>query len=372
MKKFLITLIIIGFVIGAHFLILKYFVFKDSSGKKTADEAANTQDETANTGGTEKIDPGKENIKDNISAELKPFNYDHTVWDKIAQLPDSAQTGTGILVDLDTREVLWAKNPRRGARIASMTKMMTALLAFEDEKNRDDLDFDTAINVTSSARKMGGSQISLDERESFPFGEIIKTVMIVSANDSAQLLADYLSDGNSYAFIERMNERAKELKLPMTKFYNPHGLSNEATPAEDNIASPEALIIIAEKLLEYPLAVQWASTRLDYLPRKNLKNPAIPKEPTMLRNHNKLVGVCPGVNGMKTGYTKRSGWCVTATCERGGKKMAAAVTGFKTAKERDSFVSKLFDWGYKQSALNGDGGAEDNFSSVPPMDIIPK
>jgi D-alanyl-D-alanine carboxypeptidase (penicillin-binding protein 5/6) len=248
-----------------------------------------------------------------------------------------------------------------------MTKMMTALLAFEDIKTREDLDFSTPVQVTQTAMKMGGSQISLDIRESFTMGELLKTIMIVSANDSAQLVADFLSGGDSFAFVQRMNQRAKELELPMTMFFNCHGLPGY-TPAEDNISSPEAMTILAEELLQYPEAIQWASTKLDYLPRKNLKNPGAPKEPTMLRNHNKLVGSCPGVNGMKTGYIKRSGFCVTATCERGGKKMAAvaAGTGFKTQKERDAFVSKLLDWGYKRSALSGNPPDMEEFQSVVP------
>nr|HPN85018.1 D-alanyl-D-alanine carboxypeptidase family protein [Victivallales bacterium] len=305
---------------------------------------------------------------DKASEEIPPakkdfvFNYNGSVFGNIPELPTSAKATTGILVELDSGNVLWAKAPKRGVPIASMTKMMTSLLAFEDLKNRSDISLESPIQVSKTAMMIGGSQLYLDIRETFPLGDLLKAVMIMSANDASELVAEFLSGGNTYEFIARMNRRAQELKMPMTKFYNPHGLPGDSA-AEDNISSPEGMVILAKELLEYPQAVEWASTKIDKLPRQNLKNPSVPKEPSMLKNHNRLIGVCPGVNGMKTGFIRRSGFCVTVTCERGGKKMAAVVTGFKTQKERDAFVMKLLDWGYKRSANSSFDTAKDNLGT---------
>ncbi len=363
MRKLGITLLIVGLVVAAHFLVLKS-LFKDSGSGKA--------------GPPPPVDPpGGENSAPPLPEETKKtafsFDYGGAVFGNIKEIPESSRSSTGILVDLDSGRVFWAKAPKRGVPIASMTKMMTALLAFEDEKARPELEMETPIQVTKSATGIGGSQLYLDTRETFSFGDMLKATMIMSANDASQLLAEFLSGGNTYEFVARMNRRAKELKMPMTKFFNPHGLPGN-TSAEDNVSSPEGMILLARELLEYPQAVEWASTKIDYLPRKNLKDPSQDKEPSMLRNHNKLVGACPGVNGMKTGFTQRAKFCVTATCERGGRRMAASVTGFNTQKERDSFVAKLLDWGYRRAAespTEGGGGTPGDAGKLPDL-VIPK
>jgi len=273
----------------------------------------------------------------------KPLNYAHAVQGDIPELPDSKNAGSGILIDPVTRTVLWAKNPQEGVAIASMTKMMTILLALEDIESGKGVKTDTMVPVTPTAMKIGGSQVYLDIKESFPLGELLKTLAISSANDSAYLVAEFLGGGDVYAFIKKMNERAKELNMVNTNFYNPHGLPGKSS-SEDNVGSAEGMALLAEQLLQYPIAMQWASTKFDFF-RKDSPNQFL------LHNHNRLIGACPGLDGLKTGWIQRSGYCITVTCKRGDERLIGVVTGFPKRVDRDNFMKKLLDWGYRRNSI---------------------
>ncbi len=340
MKKFLITLLIVAVVIGAHVILLRHFIFPEK--KKPVVEETVPVDRT-------NIPPPPD-IPVVKPHPYSPYNYRGALFGDIKDIPTSKDATSGILVDLGTRKVLWAKNPRKAVAIASMTKMMTELIIFEELEKRKDIDLQTKIQVTKAAYKIGGSQIWLDPKESFSLEDLLKAVMIKSANDAAYLVAEYFGNGDVYAFVEKMNTRAKELKLPGACFYNPHGLPGNSA-AEDNTCSPEGCAMLAERLLDIPKAAEFASTKVDYIRVGTSKQ-------TTLANHNHLIGNCPGVNGMKTGWIERSGFCVTATCDRAGRKMVAVVTGFKTYKERDAFVAKLLDWGYRQKPVQDKAPAE--------------
>ena len=221
-----------------------------------------------------------------------------------------------------------------------MTKMMTVLLTFE-AINKGDISLDTIIPVTVEAYKIGGSQVYLDPREKFPLKELLKTIVISSANDSAFLVAQYLGNGDVDLFVDTMNKRAKELNMPNANFSNPDGLP-EKYSADDNKATAEGLVFLAEELLKYPQVTEWSTTRLDYFRNDT-------KKPMMLVNTNRLVREkFNGITGLKTGYIRKSGFCLTATCERNGINLIAVVTGFKSSKERNTFVKNLLNWGYKK------------------------
>ncbi|HBC88636.1 MAG TPA: hypothetical protein DCZ94_16940 [Lentisphaeria bacterium] len=342
MKKLLITFSIVAVVIVAHVILLRHFIFPE---KKTPPvEETKPADPIDNS----KIPPPQDIPV--VKHKYSPFNYRGAVIGDLPTVPTSKDATSGILVDLGSRKVLWAKNPRKAVAIASMTKMMTELIIFEDLENRKDVTLETQIQVTKSAYKIGGSQIWLDPRESFSLEDLLKAVMIKSANDAAYLVAEYFGNGDVYAFVEKMNTRSMELKLPGAKFYNPHGLPGD-TAAEDNTCSPEGCAMLAERLLDIPKAAEFARTKLDYI------RVGTPKQ-TALANHNHLIGACAGVNGMKTGWIQRSGFCITATCERAGRKMVAVVTGFPSYKTRDAFVAKLLDWGYRQKPVEDKAPAE--------------
>ncbi len=358
MKKTIITIGIVVAVVVAHYVALKMIVPSKTPNESSQQEDAPGMDPDGKVVGSSP----KSTVKKPVDASRPAsFSYKYAIEGNIKELPDSANATTGILVDLNTRNVIWAKNPRTPAPIASMTKMMTALLAFEELDKNPAITLDTVIPVSPTAMKIGGSQIYLDVKESFPLSDLLKSVMIVSANDSSELIAEFMSGNNVPAFVKKMNDRAKELMLPGAKFFNPTGLPGESS-SEDNQCSPEGLIFLAELLMRHPKAVEWASTWIDYIRKDSPK-------PFMMRNHNRLVNECPGVNGMKTGFINRSGFCTTVTCDRGGKKLACAVTGFKTRKERDEFVKKLLDWGYKKEASMPKNSEQARTASP---DLVPK
>ena len=323
----------------------------DSTSKKKQEkslEKQTTQKKVDNlkkedTTSTKKSDVATTSSKSHKNVLSEPLIYKYAEWGDILSLQNSKLAATGILVNVSTRKVLWAKNCRKSVPIASMTKMLTALLAFEEIKNNPDITLDTEIKVTEEAYKIGGSQVWLDPRETFTLKELLKTIMIKSANDSAYLVAQYLGNGDISTFINMMNEKAKEIGMSNAHFSNPDGLP-EKKSNDDNRATAEGLVFLAEHLREYKLADEWAKTKIAWF-REDSKNP------TMLVNTNHLIrNNVNGVTGMKTGYTKRSGFCLTATCTRDGKKMIAVVTGFKSRKARDLFVKQLLDWGYKKDA----------------------
>ncbi len=257
--------------------------------------------------------------------------------DKIAN-PFDDELRSAILVDANTGKVLFQHDSKKAVPIASMTKMMTALIAFEEIESNPELSFDTVVRVSVAASKIGGSQVWLDPRESFTMRELLISIMVKSANDSAYLVGEYLANGNMKLFVERMNTRALELHMSSTTFYNAHGLTSNLL---NNRASCEDLVYLGNELLKHEKAVEW-SAMPQYTFRPNAK------QPTELRNHNKLVITCPGVDGLKTGYTKDAGFCVTASCQRDGRRLIAVVTGFLSEKRRNQFTSNLFDWGYTQ------------------------
>ncbi len=280
-------------------------------------------------------------------AQVKPkapatYSFDGAAQGDLA-LPNAKSCLTGILVDADNHRVLWAKDARKAVPIASMTKMMTLLLAFEDMETRPEITLSTPVAVTPEANKIGGSQVYLDPRETFPFGELLKSVAIKSANDSAYLVAEFLNNGDVAGFTARMNTRAAELGMTSTAFLNSHGLAKELPNGvkKDSLSSALDMVILGEQLLHYPQLMTWASTPMD----------SFRDGKTELKNHNNLVfKKVNGVDGLKTGFINSSGFCVTVSCLRGGKRTLACVTGFKTYKERDAFAEALLNWGYTRLA----------------------
>ena len=246
---------------------------------------------------------------------------------------------TGVLLDWSNREVLWRKDPDRAVPMASMTKMMTALLLMEAVESQADLSLSTPVKVSKAAYEVGGSQVYLDPRETFSLDELLKCIMIFSANDAAHLVGEFLGDGDLQAFVASMNRRASELTLESLVFHNPHGLPT-ATRAE-NAGGAMDLAFLAGKLLEHPRIVKWSSTRRSRL-RENTD------KPFDLDSRNGLITSCPGVNGMKTGFTQKAGFCVAATCTRGERVLIATVTGCSNKKVRNRLVTALLAWGYEQ------------------------
>ena len=240
----------------------------------------------------------------------------------------------GILIDATKGDILWAKAENDPMEIASMTKMMTTLLAMEADE-RGEAKLDGMIGVSAAASKIGGSQVYLAEKERFTLGELLKCVMIMSANDAAFAVAETLG-GNVDDFVKMMNKRAEQLGMAKTRFNNPHGLPQKGM---NNKSSALDMAILARELLKYPKVLEWTSTRLDTFRDGKFQ----------LSNRNSLVGRCQGVDGMKTGFYQQAGFCITVTCLRNDRRMILVLIGAPSKKERDDAVKALLNWGYSQN-----------------------
>ncbi|UDQ97213.1 serine hydrolase [Lentisphaerota bacterium WC36G] len=276
------------------------------------------------------------------------MNFDYSL--AVSNFAGSGAAKAGILVDLGSRKVLWAKNHNKSYGIASMSKMMTALLAMEKIANANNKTLNTVVNVSKSAAKFSAKQrggiIWLDSRESFTVNNLLKAMMIKSANDVAYLVGEYFGGGDVNKFVEMMNKRSQELGFGHSHYVNPHGLTEYRNrKANFNKSSAEEQARLAELLLQYPEIVNITSTTSFKLPRKVGKN-----KYTLLANTNKLISQKKGVIGMKTGFTNAAGWCLTTVYHQGDTTLVGVVMGMPSSKGRNKFMKDLLDWGAKKVA----------------------
>ena len=264
--------------------------------------------------------------------------------DNLSELKFVNLATTGILVDMDNNKVLWAKNPSKPVPVASLTKIMTIMLAYEiamDDSSPYTLE--SLIPVTTEAINTAASKVDFRKGETFTIRELLVAASVKSANDAAHLLAEHLGGGKADKFIEDMNRRAKEVGMTHTTYFNAHGLPGK-TKALDNQSSPEDVARLCLVFRQYPYLMELAALRSAPFREKGSPNYML------LQNHNNLLPgaktAAAGVNGIKTGFTNRAGFCVAATCERSGRHLLAVVTGFPSAADRDNFVRVLLDWGY--------------------------
>jgi len=247
-----------------------------------------------------------------------------------------SQAPAGIVVDASSGRVLWSKNARTPLQIASLTKMMTMLLAVE-ALQRGEVRLDTPIIVSRAAANVGGSQVYLKQGETFTLSELLKTIIIASANDSSHAVAEALG-GNVDTFVQRMNARATALGMNATRYYNPHGLP---MPSGRNVASALDVALLARQLLKFPLVLQWSSTWMDTFRGGTFT----------LHNHNRLVKSIPGCDGLKTGYYSAAGYSNAVTVQRGSTRLIVVVLGVKSRVTRDEIAKELTEWGFRQSAM---------------------
>jgi D-alanyl-D-alanine carboxypeptidase (penicillin-binding protein 5/6) len=251
---------------------------------------------------------------------------------------------------MDNNKVLWAKNPSKPVPVASLTKIMTIMLAYEiamDDSSPYTLE--SLIPVTTEAINTAASKVDFQKGEMFTIRELLIAASVKSANDAAHLLAEHLGGGKADNFIEDMNRRAKEVGMTHTTYFNAHGLPGKSK-ALDNQSSPEDIVRLCLVFRQYPYLMELAALRTAPFREKGSPNYML------LQNHNNLLPgaktAATGVNGIKTGFTNRAGFCVAATCERSGRHLLAVVTGFPSAADRDNFVHVLLDWGYAKIGVS--------------------
>ena len=253
---------------------------------------------------------------------------------KAEQIDLAESAVSAILIEPSTGEIIFEKNSHEKLHPASMTKMMSMLLIIENIE-KGVISWDEMVTTSPNASGMGGSQILLETGEQMSVRDLFKGIAIASGNDAVVAMAEKIA-GTEGMFVSMMNERAKQLGLTDTNFKNPHGLD-----AADHYSSAYDMSIIAKELVKHPQVLEYTSIYEDYL-RQNTDRKI------WLVNTNKLVRFYPGVDGLKTGYTKEAGYCLTATAKKGNSRFIVVVMGEADSKTRNAEVSEMLDYAFAQ------------------------
>ena len=239
---------------------------------------------------------------------------------------------SAIMIEASTGTILYEKNKDDKLPMASMTKMMTLLLIMEEIESGN-LKWNEMITTSEHAASMGGSQIFLEVGEKMSVEDLVKGICIASGNDASVAMAERIG-GTEEKFVSMMNKKAKELGLSNTHFENACGLDSD-----NHYSSANDMSIIAKELVKHKKILEFSGTYEDYL-RKNTE------KSFWLVNTNKLVRYYQGVDGLKTGYTKNAGYCITTTAERGNMRLITVVMGEPSSAIRNSETTTMLDYGF--------------------------
>lgn len=246
---------------------------------------------------------------------------------------------SAILMEANTGTVLYEFNPDFALPPASVTKIMTLLLVRE-EIEKGNLNYSDIITTSAYAASMGGSQVYLKEGEQMTVEDMIKSVVISSANDAAVALAEHIC-GSEDLFVMKMNERARELGMENTSFENTNGLDDTVI---NHVTSARDIAIMSRELIKYKDILKYSSTWMD-----SIRNGEFG-----LTNTNRLVRFYQGATGLKTGSTAKAKFCISATAERQGMHLICVVMGAPSSDVRNSIATKLLNWGFANYEIYND------------------
>ena len=238
-----------------------------------------------------------------------------------------------VLMATDTKDVLYKENELEHLSPASVTKIMSILLCLE-ALDSGKIKLTDKVTASKNAVAMGGSQIWLEEGEIMTVDELLKAVVIASANDACTALGEHIA-GSDVAFVKMMNDKTRELGLKNTNFENCTGL-DDTTKAHYSCAYD--LAVISCEVMKYDLIKDYSTIWLDSLRAGK----------TELNNTNKLVKSYKGITGLKTGTTSNAGFCVSATASRDGLNLVAVVLGSDTSEHRFQTAEYLLDKGFAE------------------------
>ncbi len=238
-----------------------------------------------------------------------------------------------VVMDADSGTVLTEHEAHKRWPPASMAKMMTVLVAMERVRDRQ-MSLDEPVHTSAWASRIGGSQVYLSEGESFPLGEMLKAVMIASANDAAVAVAEHIA-GSTSAFVDLMNGRAKALGLADTTYQSVHGLPPGRGQTAD-LTSAHDLAVLARELMRFPAVMRWAGTA-----SAGFRNDTL-----QMANTNHLVRTYNGATGLKTGYYREAGFSVTATATRNDLDLIVVVLGLPTKNACFAETARLLNEGF--------------------------
>lgn len=250
-----------------------------------------------------------------------------------------------ILMDAATGTVLYELDADHQLAPASVTKVMTLLLVME-AIDRGQLDWEDMITASAAAAAKGGSQVYLEENEQMSVRDMVKCVVVSSANDCATALAEAVA-GSESSFVDKMNQRAQELGMTNTHFANCTGLDDEAG-ADVHYTTSRDIAIMSRELLKHDAIREFTTIWMDTVRDGSFG----------LSNTNKLVRFYQGTTGLKTGFTQAAGYCMSASAERDGMELIAVVMNCETSTDRFESAKALLEYGFANYTLLDPVGEE--------------
>ena len=255
---------------------------------------------------------------------------------RAAELDLSAPSA--VLMEAATGKVLYESNAHEKLRPASVTKIMTMLLVME-ALDAGRIAWTDTVTASAAAAAKGGSQIYLEENEQLPLEEMLKSVVVASANDCACALAEHIA-GSESAFVEMMNEKAAELGMTDTHFVNCTGLDDEPD-ASEHLTTAYDIALMSRALLSHEEIKKYTTIWMDTVRNGEFG----------LSNTNKLVRFYDGTTGLKTGFTSAAGYCLSASARRNGMELIAVVLHCKTSSDRFESAKAMLNYGFSNYAL---------------------
>lgn len=247
------------------------------------------------------------------------------------------EASSALLMEPNSGKIIYEKNANEKLAPASVTKVMTMLIAIE-AVDSGKIKLTDKITVSENAKKKGqggNSSMLLDTGEIRTVEEILKGIAIASGNDAATAMAEYL-EGSEEAFVKSMNNRAKELGMKDTNFKNCSGL-----PEEGHLTTAHDIALMSRELLKHPKILKYTGTYMETISEGR-------KSPIELVNHNKLVRFFKGCDGLKTGYTSEAKYCISATALRDGVRILTVIMGAPNYKIRNKEASNLMNFGFSK------------------------
>ncbi len=255
--------------------------------------------------------------------------------------PFTVDAKSAVLMEVSTGQILFAQNADEALPPASVTKIMTLLLVME-AIDAGKIAYSDIVTASEHATSMGGSQIFLKVGEQMSVEDLLKSVVVASANDAALALAEYVA-GSEEAFVQQMNERAKQLGMRNTHFENTNGLDDTT---ENHKTSARDIAIMSCELLKHKDILRFTTIWTDTIRNGEFG----------LTNTNRLVRFYPGATGLKTGSTSRAKFCISASAERDGMHLVAVIMASPTRDIRNAEAKKLLDYGFANYACYRDEG----------------
>lgn len=319
MRKFYLLIIIFSFLLSFTIISLSY----DTSSSYIWSTDYSSSLETSAS-----LLPTSSNIEDNNSLNL--------------------ESGAAILIEQSSGQVLYAHNAHEQLRPASVTKVMSILLIME-QLDSGNLSYTDQIPCSENARSMGGSQIWLDTKETLTVDEMLKAICVVSANDCVVAMAEHIA-GSEEAFVQMMNDKAKELGMNDTTFKNCHGIDEDG-----HVTSAYDIALMSRELLsKHPNITKYTTIWMDSL--RDGKS--------QLVNTNKLIRTYKGITGLKTGSTSLALYNLSASATRDNLSLIAVIMKAPSTKVRFAEASKLLDYGFNNFSFKSFGNKNDVIKTI--------